>query len=306
MKIFLSVVSYRDDLLRDTVASALDQADHADQLAFGIIDQSSRPAAWARSAQFVSCCRYLYMHHRQGRGPCWARSIAAGLWQGEQYFLQIDAHMLFDPSWDTRLIDQLEALLPITPRAVLSTYPPGFTLTGGKPVRSATNNKTIRLEVAPNSDFVGQSPVLRFRGVPTEREHTLEGFHVGAGCLFTRGFFLQEIPPDPFLYFEGEEQNIAIRAWTHGWQIFHPPAMPISHLYNTAGLRPVHWSEDENEARVVKWQSLQGRSNLRMQRLLFDGEYLGAFGLGRMRTLNDFAKFSGIDYPNRRIDRVTA
>lgn len=303
MSIFLSVVSYRDALLRDTLVSALDQADRPDFLSFGVIDQSNRAATWPLQSRFKERCRYLYMHHRQGRGPCWARSIAAGLWQGESYFLQIDAHMVFDFGWDTQLIEQLETLLSVTPRAILSTYPPAFTMVDGEPVRSSPTQTAIRLEVDPASALQAHSPILRFRGVPTDAAYPIEGFHVGAGCLFTRGFFLQEIPPDPFLYFEGEEQNIATRAWTHGWRIFHPPAMPIYHLYNHDGVRPVHWNDADDEIRPIKWQTLRDQSDLRLRRLLFDGEYLGAYGLGQVRTLRDFAEFSGIDYLRKQIHR---
>ncbi len=303
MSIFISVVSYRDELLRDTLISALDHADRPDELIFAVVDQANRPATWATQQRFREQCRYIYMHHRQSRGPCWARSIAAGLWQGESYFLQIDAHTVFDFGWDTALIEQLESLLPETPRAILSTYPPGFTLNDGQPTRSTRAECVIQIEVAPESEFQMHSPALRFRGVPTSSRTAIEGFHVGAGCLFTRGFFIQEIPPDPFLYFEGEEQNIAVRAWTSGWRIFHPAVTPLYHLYNHNGARPVHWDTQADQDRLVKWQALQDRSALRLRRLLFEGEYLGAYGLGRIRSLREFAVFSGIDYSNKTIHR---
>jgi|694.fasta_scaffold73083_1 hypothetical protein len=303
MTIFLSIVSYRDELLHDTLISALDTADQADELAFAVVDQSDRPADWSTDPGLRKCCRYLHVPHREARGPCWARSIAAGLWQGEAYFLQIDAHTVFDIGWDTVLIEQLESMLTETPRAVLSTYPPGFTLNDGLPSRSEPARTVIRLDVMPDSDLRPQSATLRFHGIRTESTKSLEGFHVGAGCLFTRGFFIQEIPPDPFLYFEGEEQNIAIRAWTAGWRIFHPPVMPVYHLYNKDNARPLHWDASAERGRVVDWRALQDRSSLRLRRLLFDGENLGAYGLGSVKSLQEYAEFSGIDYLRKKVRR---
>jgi len=47
--------------------------------------------------------------------------------------------------------------------------------------------------------------------------------------------------------------------------------------------------------RSQSWQSLEARSRDRL-RMLLAGEPLGAYGLGRDRTMADYARFSGIDY----------
>ena len=42
-------------------------------------------------------------------------------------------------------------------------------------------------------------------------------------------------------------------------------------------------------------------NSLRMRALLYEQADLGAYGLGRARSLQDYAAFCGIDYPNQRI-----
>jgi hypothetical protein len=37
--------------------------------------------------------REVRLHYRSATGPCAARSLAQQLWAGEEYVLQIDAHM---------------------------------------------------------------------------------------------------------------------------------------------------------------------------------------------------------------------
>ena len=302
MRIFVSVASYRDPLLVQTLASCLDAAAERSRVSIGVVDQSPQPTPLDQVGPATANLRYLHLHHRYGRGPCFARAIAASLWQGEEFFLQVDSHTVFEPGWDARLIGALEAVEGANPRSILTTYPCPFEMQGPLAVPQPMRGKAIVLRALPDASFANGSPVLRFQGVPTESGRALPGFHIGAGCLFARGFLLQEVPIDPYLYFEGEEQNLAIRAWTAGWDILHPPDMPIYHLYHAAAERPVHWGEADDAGRPVRWWTLREQAELRLRRLLFDGEDLGAYGLGRQRSLRDYARFSGIDYPGRTID----
>ena len=45
---------------------------------------------------------------------------------------------------------------------------------------------------------------------------------LAAGLVFARGAFLREVPMDPQVYFQGEEVSLAIRAYTHGYNLYHP------------------------------------------------------------------------------------
>lgn len=66
------------------------------------------------------------MPHVEARGPCYARHLAHSLFDNEEYLLSIDSHMRACPKWDALLI----AMLADCPseRAILSTYPPDYTL----------------------------------------------------------------------------------------------------------------------------------------------------------------------------------
>jgi len=59
------------------------------------------------------------------RRPCKARQLAQSLWDGEEFYLQLDAHMRFAPGWDAQLTTWLAAAEHTSPKAVLSTYPGG-------------------------------------------------------------------------------------------------------------------------------------------------------------------------------------
>jgi hypothetical protein len=302
MSIFISIASYRDPLLWATVADALERAADPSALHFAVVDQaphaSDPPDGLVRRAGSL---RYVHLHHRFSRGPCWARAMAASLCRGETYFLQLDAHMVFDTHWDRRLVEQLEALSAHNPRAIISTYPAPFELRDGLVQRKPFPGHALVLEIKPGAVLEADSAVLGFQSRPVVANAAVPGFHVGAGCLFTRCSFIAEVPYDPWLYFHGEEQNLAVRAWTRGWDIHHPPDVPIYHLYHAGDGRPVHWAEGDDAARPVRWWELENASKARLRALLYERLDLGAYGLGRSRSLEDFAAFSGIDYPNRSL-----
>ena len=304
-KIFISIAAYRDPDLVATLEDALAQAQHPQALHLGVLEQSEAPTALPPDLrQRAGQLSYLHLHHRHSRGPCWARSLIASSLRDEAFFLQIDSHTRFDPAWDEALVNAYQAVARQQPKAILSTYPCAFEMEGGAAVRKPMPGHALVLRPRPEASLEGRSPVMVFHAVPTPAEAAILGFHVGAGCLFAPARLLQEVPLDPWLYFHGEEQNLAVRAWTHGWDIWHPPDLPVYHLYGRRDDRPVHWQEEEDRNRPVKWWELHAQAEQRMAALLFEQRDLGAYGLGKARSLEDYATASGIDYSQRTVSDI--
>ena len=127
--IFIQIASYRDRELPRTIASALDRADHADRLRFGICWQYDEETL-DDLEQFATDKRFRIdeVYYRKSEGCTWARNRADRFFEGEDFYLQIDAHMRFADGWDTKLIDMLSAIDAEKP--VLTVYPPGYTTDG--------------------------------------------------------------------------------------------------------------------------------------------------------------------------------
>lgn len=305
MSIFLSVASYCDPMLAFTVRRALATAREPAALHFGIVDQS--PDDMPRLAEAdVAPARLssVRVHPVDARGPCWARAVAMTLYDGEDWFFQIDSHMDFEPGWDERLVRQAEALMPGRRGVVLSAYPNPFVLENGEPVHRAVTGKVLAHVVRPGTAFDPEHPVLPFEAHPVDSDQPVPGFHLGAGCLFGPGSLVQLFPYDPFLYFHGEEQAFSLRLFCQGWDIFHMPGLPVYHLYNNpeagAPARPMHWDAAHEARRSIGWWLFEQRSRKRLAKLVA-GEPLGVYGLGRVRSVADYADFCGIDYAARTL-----
>jgi len=304
VRLFVSIAAYCDPVLPFTLARAIATAHAPERLHFGVVDQSDLPAPDARSLQ-PARLSYMRIDPVYARGPCWARAIAMSLFAGEEWFFQIDSHMDFEPGWDRRLQEQALALLPGRKGVVLSSYPNAFVFEDGRPVHKPSTDKVLAHVVRPGQAFEPGHPVLGFEAHPMDVERPVAAIHLGAGCVFAPGTFVQSFPYDPWFYFHGEEQALAARLFTHGWDVFHVPGLPVFHLYNHPGSgapqRPLHWEERQDSARAQNWWELEQRSRARLAALLA-GEPLGVFGLGRDRSMADYAAFSGIDYASRAIE----
>jgi len=303
--IFVSVAAYCDPMLRFTLDSARAQAADPSRIYIGVVEQAAagqqlrRYDDWSREH-----VRWTRVDALEARGPCWARSLAMALYQGEDWYLQIDSHTWFEPGWDERLIHWAERCAALNPRSLLTCYPNAFTLRDGHPVAQPVTNSMLAFAATGDTQFADDHPVLMFECVPLDRDEPLAGMHVAGGCLFAPGHIVDEIPYDPHLYFHGEEQSFALRAWTRGWDLMHIPGMPLYHLYTLPGSqpRPMHWSPEHDQQRAVRSAALEHAARQRLAALFWEDADLGAYGLGTVRSLADYAAFSGIDYTARRID----
>jgi hypothetical protein len=235
---------------------------------------------------------------RQSRGVCWARSVTQQLWRNEEFTLQIDSHMRFEPGWDEILLSLWTQCQ--NPRAVLTAYMPGFT------PPDTCQRDWIYGMTATGFDEDG---MLRFVGAPAwstcggEPASPVPGAFAAACMLFGPSSIIPDVPYDPDLYFFGEEISLSVRLWTHGYDIYHPNRLVMFHNWDRS-LRRTHF-EDHRE-----WPDDHARAVERTRRMLGVGyaqppkipPELGRYGLGSARTLGQFQDFSGVDFARLTID----
>ena len=306
MKIFISIASYQDPLLEATIYSAYNNADNPKDLIFGICDQSTSPLDIS-SFEFSDQFKYEHVDPINSEGPCWARSRIQNQFNNEDYYLQIDSHMQFEKNWDAYLINYLERIRAINLSShqlpIITCYPRAFNVVDLKEGKFELNNNEIRTDAISyrkDSMFIKENFSRQIGSIATQE--ISHGYLIAAGCLFSSGDFVKEIPYDSDYYFYGEEISLMIRAFTRGFGIFHIQSLPIFHLYAelTNIERKLHWNEDEDTKREVKWHQREEKSINKLKKLLND-EIAGVFGLGASKSLKDYEYLSGIDLVNKTI-----
>jgi hypothetical protein len=295
--IFVSIAAYRDPELIPTIESLLGQARWPEKLRIGICWQhgteESRPEIFD-DPRF----RILDVDWRESRGACWARAQIMGLTDGEDWFLQLDSHHRFVEDWDAKLLAQ--ALATESPKPVLTGYAPSYD--PDQPGRLDPDVLRMEFDRFTDDGLIlfrpGHISDLSPSGSPV-RSRFISGHF-----LFAPGSFVTDVPYDPDLYFIGEEISLTVRAYTHGYDLFHPGVPILWHEY-TRRLRSKHWDDHADMGQVeVTWAERDGPSRNRARQLLIDPHF-GVFGLGRERSLADYEAYAGINFAHRRAQDYT-
>lgn len=327
--IFVQIASYRDPQLIPTLIDLIERAarpqalrvvvcwqHHHDETIDAFLQRGfkqrnvlhwNHDTVWQLSygAATVELIDIPYM---RGRGACWARNLIQQRFEGEKYTLQLDSHCRFIDGWDTELIDMLEALRKDSPKPLVTAYPPAFDPDNDPAGRENTPTYTVAY-------FFNWQGVLILIGTPLENaQRPVRGRFYSAGFAFADGSFATEVQHDPHFFFYGEEISISARAFTHGYDVYHPHRVVAWHYYNRQG-RKASWDDLTESAKQkgetpFSWWELDLRS-FRRNRQLFgmdgastDTTAFGSYGFGTVRTLADFERFAGLCFAKRGISEA--
>ena len=303
-KIFVSIASYCDPLLPKTIQNALENARYPERLSFGVVEQSDVRYIEQLSEQEKKQVRLISIDKQQSNGACWARSLVTSLQNEEDWFFQIDSHTVFDEYWDVCLLSSWLDCVQKSKRPYISGYPHPYEIKNGEVVKIKATKNIIGNVVVKDKTFTEKVIDLSFHSVLVDKQEPIMDFHVAAGCVFAPIRLINQVPYDPNMYFHGEESSFALRTYTHGWDVFHVPQLPVYHYYDTGPelevKRVKHWSEEENTQRQIKWTEMNTKANLRMESLI-KGKDMGIYSLGNQRSLQEYADYCGIDYQKREI-----
>lgn len=296
--LFVSIANYRDSETPATVVDLFAQAAQPHRLRVGVLSQVVPGVDDDCLAPDHPQVRELRVLASQSLGACWARHrILTELRQNEDYVLQIDSHTRFAPGWDERFIAMLAACpsdKPVLTCHPVPYVPPRQLAAPSIPVTRAKAFNEQRI-LAINSQG---TPYAQRPAVPQPCPF------VGAGCVFVPAAAFDEVPYDPYLYFQGEESTLSARLWTHGWDLFAPNDVLVYHDYTQNRGRPKHWRDNQD------WPRLNNRSFERVRYLLANEAptdpaallEIDRYGLGQARSMADFEQCVGVDFKVRQIN----
>ncbi|KAH8099068.1 glycosyltransferase [Aureococcus anophagefferens] len=340
--IFISIASYRDPECAKTVARAYARAASPERVFFGIYQQNNASVdvdCVAGLADLVACPDHpvcgrldqLRVHRvdwKQTLGPTIARHLSEKFYRGETYVMSFDSHTNLARGWDDVAIDMFKRIG--NPRAIITTYPASYSATKSSekwqdvdasgpclPCRRTDDQASIDVKVLSSS----QMSICRTRRVQVGRttsfKHDVNHMKrpgqpnlvpfLAAGFNFANGSRVLEVPYDAhsLFLFDGEETSLAVRAWTHGYDFYHPDRDVVSHLYipSKSPLRPVFWTDDwDLRSRIQFWTMLRVNYLLGLHDLLdywvdaalIDLRDAKRYGCGSKRRAVDYWGYVGV------------
>jgi hypothetical protein len=298
--IFIQIASYRDPQLIPTLDDCISKAKYPENLRFGIAWQHSEDEnidKYKNDSRF----RIIDIPYQESKGACWARNKIQQVYENETYTLQLDSHHRFIENWDEELIAMLEGLREKGhKKPLLTSYISSFDPENDPSARGKVPWKMNFDRFIPEGAiFFLPASIPNFENL---NEPIPARFYSAHFC-FTDGIFCKEVPHDPEYYFHGEEISIAVRAFTWGYDLFHPHKIIAWHEYTRKG-RTKHWDDDKT------WGKKNENCHKRNRKLFgMDGEVqdidFGIYGFGKERSLLDYEKYAGISFQKRAVQKET-
>jgi len=302
--IFIQIASYRDPELIPTIDDLLANADNPESLTICIAHQHSKEDAWDTLEKYALDGRFIIIDipHLESQGACWARNQIQQHYNGETYTLQLDSHHRFVKGWDTLSINMLKDLQSKGyKKPMLTGYIPSY-----NPKKDPEDRHQVPWGMLFDK-FIDEGIVFfkpyHVNDLPA---NPIKARFYSAHFAFTLGEFSTEVQHDPLLYFHGEEITISVRAFTHGYDLFHPHKVIAWHEYTREG-RTKHWNED------LSWSHKNIVSHTRTKTLLgVDGlvctpcnaKSFEKYNVGTQRTISDYELYAGIRFKDRAVTQA--
>lgn len=225
------------------------------------------------------------------------RYLANEFYNGEDYYLQIDSHMRFEEFWDDILINNYLKYKSSGANPVISAYPGAYDYDGFEV--NILNSKSH----VSYTDFV---PELSFQDnyVPHQRavgnfSNNVFSKSVSAAVVFGSGD-LALIKPNKKIFFWGEEVLMALRLYTHGFDIMLPESQLFYHLYYDHSKGHKNLRRQVSEDFPKECRDLERVSQNELKRIIFERP-IGDQELGSKRTLEEYEQFAGINFALKKV-----
>ena len=304
--IHVQIASYSDPELKNTILSLRGMAADPDRVHIGVCCQGDEPnvMAWLDTVPDLT---YTYYTREDAPGTCRARYDCNRMLQDEQYVLHLDSHMRFAKGWDLMLLDQWNRCGD--QRAILTGYCQGYNEYFDAPWNDDvfTDGALCAAIIETMGGYHGEAvtPFLRAVHVRDTGGEPVRGAMVSAHFLFGPAEIDRQVPNDPHMFFVGDELPMALRYYTHGYNVYHPGVCCVWHLYERAKvLEPrglsFQWPNALKGRNLLKlW--IEKQRIMKLYRMEDNDQDLTGFDLGHERTLANFESFAGVDFKARTI-----
>jgi hypothetical protein len=287
----VQISAYHDYELSETILDAIKKSSKINQINFGVhlcyyTDDIFIPS--------LSNVKYKTIQAPEGLGVGYGRYEANSLYNGEDYYLQVDSHSRFAENWDSLLIECHKEYVAEGCKPILTAYPANYwyedgtgTIAFDKPSPIQTIVFETKVPKDTDSKFITQT------SVGNELDN-LFAKSVSGGSVFSSGD-LASVFPNKKMFYWGEETLMAARFFTHGYDIMVPKTQTIYHLYFNPDKKEKNYRRHAWGDFAEICNNLAAESHAELFRIL-DGKVIGDQELGSKRTLEEFEYYANVKF----------
>ena len=279
--IFIQISAYEDHELHKTIMDCIKKSSGNNELHFGI------NVVFKDYDIFIPSVPNLKIQKSKAPlnlGVGIGRYIANQFYDGQDFYLQVDAHTRFASNWDELIIESYNLYKNEGCNPVLTTYPSPYWYEEGKekleenPGTSAIDFRTENIDLFKTTKFFHQYSKATDGSIFTKS--------ISGGSVFSSGD-IASILPNKKMFNWGEEMLYAIRLFTHGYDLMIPQKQYLYHLYYNhekpeGNFRALSGNDFPSEVNQIAEES-----NKEIYRIITNN-IISDEGLGDKRTLDDY------------------
>lgn len=300
--IFVAIPAFNEVDLVSTIEHCLKQAEYPDRVHFGVVthyNEMDKPDLNFANLKTINVEYPALL----GVGPM--RSLAVALYDNEDFYLQIDAHMKFDKHWDSYALRAYHKLQEDgVEKPILTTYVPWWSVNEDGSYNNYSEDKQ-----AP-SGYMSYNMEEINRVIPQQMTEFVdyddlgieyvEHYGFSAHFAFTKASFIYDVAPDTDYMFYGEEPTTALRAWTRGYRMFCTKLPIVWHKNKNLdeGFVPEYdrMRYDGSSEELRLHHRRKHRIGERKAHMVLTGHLFGYWGAPDYKSLYEYQNACGFDF----------
>ena len=306
--ILLHLPAYREPELIPTIKDALANAEHPERVHFGICRQYNPEDGFDNLDEYRDDPRFKIhdMLYTEAKGLPYARAIInEQLLTDEDFVCQLDSHHRFAKGWDSTLIGWYHDLVEEGHNPLICGYLPYY---------DPFDDPKSRVQEPWLSEAASFYPFgtifIRPCAIPNWRDLTkpFPARFLSGHFAFGPNKWAKEVRHDPDIFFSGEELNLTVRSYTHGYDLFHPHRCVVWHAtMRTERDGMLVWDDQSKRGESTFWTT-QDAARAKIRQLLGtedNGYDMTGYDVGTIRTIRDYEKYAGINFKRKSFQKWT-
>ena len=319
-KIFISMGSYDEKYLYQTVGSAISNAKYSDNIVIGIHNIHPNDVEYDFGI-YRDHVRFLNTPYPNPMGTGYGRLSASLLCPKDcNYIFQVDAHMLFEKNWDEDILFRYKEIKKDHNKVIITKYLMYWNEIDGE-VKIFDNGEYVKCNPynMPNTTLPTHVPaslkydsiegcinyrfpsMIGFQDEWLESDTYKEQVGVSGHFMFTESSSIKELLYDPLVTWAADEVIFSLRAHTRGYKVVTIREVIAWHMDKqfradpASGIDFMKYSDEYKKKLADEYDQFFYYGMRRIKDLVL-GDELGFWGAPDKEALQKYHKFSGFDF----------